>query len=73
MGGQEFKGMTDARQLPLQLLSNHLDASELQRSARFVPFPSNKHRSWHMQAELLLQCMLHDMYSFFAKRHSPRL
>ena len=34
MGAHEANSLIESRQLPLQLLSNHLDASELQRSVR---------------------------------------
>lgn len=34
MGAHEASTLSESRQLPLQLLSNHLDASELQRSVR---------------------------------------
>ncbi len=34
MGAHEASSLSESRQLPLQLLSNHLDASELQRSVR---------------------------------------
>ena len=38
----EVNTTSEVRQLPLQLLSNHLDANELQRSARSVTCISNR-------------------------------